>query len=117
MERDITVLNPASMLEIKRPNVPRFRATHEEIVEIDHDFGKSFPGYLVQNGVVRGLYASYSNTSVEGGDDDDIVEFVAGQPAEVWWPWVRRAVFAQEALLARDMELTTTTTTTTTTTG
>ena len=48
VKRDVSVINPNAALQVRRADVPRFRAVHEEIVRLDHDYG-AFSGVLVRN--------------------------------------------------------------------
>ena len=56
------------------PVVLRFRAVHEEVCKLDHDFGSTFSGVLTDDeGRVRALWGSYSeqvsrSDEVPGGD-------------------------------------------------
>lgn len=46
---------------------PRFRAVHEEVIRLDHDFGNTFSGVLADDaGRVRALWGSYAG---EGRSD------------------------------------------------
>ena len=39
----------------------RFRAVHEEVIRLDHDFGNTFSGVLADDaGRVRALWGSYA---------------------------------------------------------
>lgn len=60
-------------IKIPPAEVPRFRATNEEVVELDHDFGPNFSGVLADltDGSVRALYASFARQIK--GDEREIV--------------------------------------------
>lgn len=46
----------------------RFRAVHEEVVKLDHDFGVTFSGVLTDDeGRVRALWGSYAEQVSKGG--------------------------------------------------
>ncbi len=83
--RAARVVNPGASLALSPADVPRFRAVHEEVVRLDHDFGSTFCGVLAHpvSGAVRALWASYAEQV-----DREEREFCAGLPAAVWAPWV-----------------------------
>lgn len=61
MQRCSTVTNAAVSLSIAPAEIPRFRAVHEELINLDEDFGSKFSGVLTdQEGRVRALWGSYS---------------------------------------------------------
>lgn len=61
MRRDAVVTTSTAAINIPHPEVPRFRAVHEEVVKLDQDFGMSFSGVLTNEvGMVRGLWGSYA---------------------------------------------------------
>lgn len=61
MQRRSTVTNAAVSLSIPPAEIPRFRAVHEELINLDEDFGSKFSGVLTdQEGRVRALWGSYS---------------------------------------------------------
>jgi hypothetical protein len=88
MQRSSVVTNASSALALATPDVPRFRAVHEEVVKLDQDFGNSFSGILTdQQGRMRALYGSYLDQR-DGHDR----EWCAGLPAHVFMPWVWQLV-------------------------
>ncbi len=71
----------------------RFRAVHEEVVKLDHDFGSSFSGVLTDGaGSVRAMWASYAEQV-----DKDEREWCAGLPTHVFLPWVQRLINMEAA--------------------
>ena len=51
-----------------RPQVPRFRAVHEEVIKLDQDFGSTFSGCLTDTrGRVRALWGSYAEQVMQAG--------------------------------------------------
>jgi len=97
MHRKSTCVNAKAVVSISGADAPRFRAVHEEVVKLDHDFGATFSGVLCdagpgREGQVRALYASFAEQK-----GDETSEWCAGMPASVWWPWVCRVAMAQEA--------------------
>ncbi|KAK9843749.1 hypothetical protein WJX81_004878 [Elliptochloris bilobata] len=92
LHRASRVINAHFALAIKPIEVPRFRACHEEVVKLDHDFGSTFSGMLTDDaGRMRALWASYSE---QVGNDER--EWCAGLPAATLAPWIA-AVLASMA--------------------
>eukprot|EP00879_Flechtneria_rotunda_P012429 GHRR01012979.1.p1 GENE.GHRR01012979.1~~GHRR01012979.1.p1 ORF type:complete len:795 (+),score=305.94 GHRR01012979.1:778-3162(+) len=61
MQRTSNVTSATVALTIPSAEVPRFRAVHEEVVKLDHDFGSTFSGVLTnEEGQVRALWGSYA---------------------------------------------------------
>lgn len=88
-------------LSIPPADVPRYRATKEEVIELDMDFGSNFSGVLTDSeGRVRALWASYSKQVAK----DDDREFVRGLPTEVFAPAVEAAFRAIVARSKRKVE-------------
>jgi hypothetical protein len=97
LSRRSRVTDAAHALAIPPAEVPRYRATNEEVIELDDDFGAAFSGVLADaSGRVRALWASYSKQVAK----DDDREFVRGLPADIFAP----AVAAAAAALARAAE-------------
>ena len=64
-------------------DVPRYRSMHEEVVELDNDFGSGFSGALTdKDGQLLALYASFSK-QVKGEEH----EFVRGIPVHAFQRW------------------------------
>ncbi|GBF93978.1 protease Do-like [Raphidocelis subcapitata] len=86
MQRTSVVTNAAAAVTIHSAEVPRFRAVHEEVVKLDHDFGLAFSGVLTDDaGRVRALWGSYAEQV-----DKEEREWCAGLPAHVFAPWVEQ---------------------------
>eukprot|EP00891_Asterochloris_glomerata_P007785 jgi/Astpho2/7785/Aster-06077 len=93
MQRASIVTTACSSLSIAPADIPRFRAVHEEVVKVDHDFGTTFSGVLTDGcGRIRALWGSYAEQC--GGDE---VEFCAGMPAALWTPWLNKTIQAMNA--------------------
>ena len=85
LRREASVTTGTSSVCIAPAEVPRFRAVHEEVVKLDHDFGVSVAGVLTNDeGAVRALWGSYS----EQIDREDR-EWAAGMHAYAFAPWVK----------------------------
>ncbi|KAK9816755.1 hypothetical protein WJX72_004724 [[Myrmecia] bisecta] len=86
MRRQSQVINACASLAINCIEVPRFRAVHEEVIKVDHDFGATFSGVLTdEEGRVRALWGSYSE-QVEREER----EWCAGLPTSVFQPYVEQ---------------------------
>ena len=86
MQRASVVTNATAALTLAAAEVPRFRAVHEEVVKLDHDFGSAFSGVITDDaGRVRALWGSYAEQV-----DKEEREWCAGLPAHVFAPWVGR---------------------------
>ncbi len=86
LRREATITTGTSSVCIMPAEVPRFRAVHEEVVKLDHDFGVAVAGVLTDDrGVVRAMWGSYS----EQIDREDR-EWAAGMHAYAFVPWIER---------------------------
>jgi len=131
VKRDVSVINPNAALAVRRPDVPRFRAVHEEVVRLDHDYG-AFSGVLVRNaprppaggdddgGAGRSPAASSSLSADPFGlsvpricgvwasyseqVDREEREFCAGLPSATFARWVSAAAQALDGGVPRSLE-------------
>lgn len=115
VKRDVVVINPNAALQVRRADVPRFRAVHEEVVRLDHDYG-AFSGVLVRSssssaataasaagepGAAAAAPSSSSSSDLSSPPkicgvwasyseqvDRDEREFCAGLPAATFARWV-----------------------------
>lgn len=61
IQRKSTVTNSTFSYSAKGAEVPRFRAVHEELINLDDGFGDKFSGILTdEKGRVRAFWASFS---------------------------------------------------------
>ena len=131
VKRDVSVINPNAALAVRRPDVPRFRAVHEEVVRLDHDYG-AFSGVLVHTaprppaggdgagGAGRSPAASTSLSADPLGlsvpricgvwasyseqVDREEREFCAGLPSATFARWVSAAAQALDGGVPRSLE-------------
>jgi S1-C subfamily serine protease len=88
LHRTSVVTNPAMAVAINQADVPRFRATHEEVIKLDQDFGLAYSGVLCdRQGGIQALWGSYS----EQVDKED-TEWTAGLPTAVFQPWIEALI-------------------------
>ena len=88
LHRTSTVTTPALSVGIAQADVPRFRATYEDVVKIEQDFGVLYSGVLAdRSGAVRALWGSFSEQA-----EKEEREWTAGLPTAVFAPWVEKMV-------------------------
>ncbi|KAI3430723.1 hypothetical protein D9Q98_005309 [Chlorella vulgaris] len=99
LHRTSTVTNPATSVSIRRAEVPRFRAVHEEVVRLDLDLGMESGVLCDRSGGVRALWCSYSEQVSKAE-----VQWIAGLPAAIAEPWVTRLVVVHERQQAQQQQ-------------
>ncbi|XP_057491600.1 protease Do-like 7 isoform X1 [Actinidia eriantha] len=79
--RKSVVTNPHAAFEIGSANVPRYRATNVDVIELDTDFGSSFSGVLTdEHGRVQAIWGSFSKQLKYGSNSLEDHQFVRGIP-------------------------------------
>ncbi|DBA81059.1 TPA: hypothetical protein ACH3X2_007259 [Trebouxia sp. C0005] len=87
MRRSSRVTSASHALKAGVPSVPRFRPVHEEVIELDHDFGDTFSGVLTTSeGHMTALYANYNEQS----GTEDIEEYCRGISVAVIKHWLNQ---------------------------
>ncbi|XP_047267779.1 protease Do-like 7 isoform X6 [Capsicum annuum] len=79
--RKSIVTNPSAAVNIGSSDVPRYRATNMEVIELDTDFGSTFSGVLTdERGRVLALWGSFSTQLKYGSSSSEEHQFVRGIP-------------------------------------
>ncbi|KAL3372855.1 hypothetical protein AABB24_005072 [Solanum stoloniferum] len=79
--RKSIVTNPSAAVNIGSSDVPRYRATNMEVIELDTDFGSTFSGVLTdERGRVQALWGSFSTQLKYGSSSSEEHQFVRGIP-------------------------------------
>ncbi|KAL3161157.1 hypothetical protein ABBQ38_009528 [Trebouxia sp. C0009 RCD-2024] len=87
MKRTSTVTTASHAIRASVPTVPRFRPVHEEVIELDHDFGDTFSGVLTDSeGHMTALWANFN----EQAGSDDMEEYCRGIPVSAIKPWLQQ---------------------------
>ncbi|XP_070041821.1 protease Do-like 7 isoform X4 [Nicotiana tomentosiformis] len=79
--RKSIVTNPSAALKSGSSDVPRYRATNLEVIELDTDFGSTFSGVLTdERGRVQALWGSFSTQLKYSSSSSEEHQFVRGIP-------------------------------------
>nr|XP_009790760.1 PREDICTED: protease Do-like 7 isoform X4 [Nicotiana sylvestris] len=79
--RKSIVTNPSAVLKSGSSDVPRYRATNLEVIELDTDFGSTFSGVLTdERGRVQALWGSFSTQLKYSSSSSEEHQFVRGIP-------------------------------------